>query len=112
MVVDLSINEVSDSSGFYGHIAVNFSLNSQRSCACKLFRSTAIMKQFIVLLALCFLLVTVQGRDLQQEVACTWCTTTDKTVAEVLATTPSLSTLSAAVEVSGRGTSNNVKLCV
>jgi hypothetical protein len=63
------------------------------------------MKQFIVLLALCSMLATtVQGRDLQQTGALnmTACPPNcrNKTLTEVLAMTPSLSTLSAAVQVS------------
>jgi hypothetical protein len=60
------------------------------------------MKQLIVLLAPWFLLATVQGRDLQQSDAPTACPPNceNNTLAEVLAMTPSLSTFSAAVEVS------------
>jgi hypothetical protein len=62
------------------------------------------MKPFIVLFALCLLLSTVQSRDLQQSL-----TKTDNTLAEVFATTPSLSTLNTAVQVSSREMSNSLK---
>jgi hypothetical protein len=60
------------------------------------------MKRFFVLLAVCFLMATVQGRGLQQMNVTTACPPNcpNKTLAEVLASTPSLSTFSAAIEVS------------